>query len=75
MRVAINDPGLPADEREDLIEDLNEDRLSDPRQPGSEDLELIVSRLALIEAVAPFATDQVNWDAFREAYRVDRLRH
>lgn len=75
---AINDPGLSAHERQDLIEDLNEDGFSDPRRPGPEDLPLILSRLAVIEEAAPFAMDQVNLDAFQEAYKdlvnmVDRL--
>ena len=66
---AINDPGLPAEERKDLIEDLNEDGLSNPGHPGPEDLPLILNRLRLIEELAPSAMDQVNWDAFMEAYK------
>lgn len=66
---AINDPTLPPHEREDLIEDLNEDGLPDPKHPTEEDLPLIVSRLLLIEWLAPEAMDQVNADAFREAYK------
>ena len=66
---AINDPTLPAEERKDLIEDLNEDGLSNPDNPGMNDLPLIVSRLQLIEELMPFAMDKVNHDAFREAYK------
>ncbi len=66
---AINDPSLSAHERQDLIEDLNEDGLSDPRHPGPEDLMLIASRIAMIEELAPDAMDQVNLDAFAEAYK------
>jgi hypothetical protein len=66
---AINDPNLPAEERKDLIEDLNEDGLSDPKNPGQEDLPLILNRLQLIEELAPNAMDQVNADAFAEAYK------
>jgi hypothetical protein len=66
---AINDPSLPAKERQDLIEDLNEDGLSDPRHPTLDDLPLIVSRLEWIEALAPDAMDKVNADAFAEAYK------
>ena len=66
---AINDPSLSAHERQDLIEDLNEDGLSDPQRPGLEDLPLILSRLALIEQVALDAMDKVNADAFAEAYK------
>jgi hypothetical protein len=66
---AINDPSLSAHERQDLIEDLNEDGLSDPRRPSLEDLPLVLSRLELIAEVAPGAMDQVNADAFAEAYK------
>jgi hypothetical protein len=66
---AINDSALPAEERKDLIEDLNEDGLSDPRHPAAEDMPLIVARLRLIEQLAPNALDDVNRDAFREAYK------
>jgi len=66
---AINDPSLPADERKDLIEDLNEDGLSDPKHPGPQDVPLILNRLQLIENLAPNALDQVNAAAFAEAYK------
>jgi hypothetical protein len=66
---AINNPDLPAKERQNLIEDLNEDGLSDPKHPGPQDLPLILNRLHLIEALAPNAMDQVNADAFQEAYK------
>jgi hypothetical protein len=66
---AINDPNLPAHERKDLIEDLNEDGLSDPKHPGPQDLPLIANRLRLIEELAPGAMDAVNADAFAEAYK------
>ena len=66
---AINNPDLSAHERQNLIEDLNEDGLSDPGNPGPEDLPLILSRIRLIEQLAPDAMDQVNADAFDEAYK------
>ena len=66
---AINDPSLPAEERKDLIEDLNEEGLADPHHPTPEDLPLIASRLQLIEELAPSAMDQVNADAFQEAHK------
>jgi hypothetical protein len=66
---AINDPALPAQERQDLIEDLNEDGLSDPQNPTLDDLPLILSRIALIEEVFWDAMDDVNADAFLEAYK------
>lgn len=66
---SINDPSLSGHERQDLIEDLNEDGLSDPQHPTQADLPLIVNRLLLLEAIAPNALDQVNADAFAEAYK------
>jgi hypothetical protein len=65
---AINDLTLPANERQDLIEDLNEEGLSDPEHPTIEDLPLIFNRLALIETIGPDAADEVNAKAFVEAY-------
>lgn len=66
---AINDPDLPANERKDLIEDLNEDGFPSPRQLTADDLPLILSRIALIERLAPDALDEVNAEAFLEAYK------
>ena len=64
---AINDPSLPAEERKDLIEDLNEDGLSDPKHPGPEDLAVILSRIQILEDLEPM--DQTNADAMQEAYK------
>ncbi len=66
---AINDPSLSAHERKDLIEDLNEDGLLDPKHPTADDLPLIVSRIALIEAIGGEPMDEVNAAAFMEAYK------
>ncbi len=66
---AINDLSLPANERQDLIEDLNEEGLSDPQHPTIDDLPLIFNRLALIETIGPDAADEVNAAAFDEAYK------
>ncbi len=66
---AINNPNLPPNERKDLIEDLNEDGLSDPKHPDAQDLPLILNRIQLIEQLAPAAMDQVNAEAFQEAYK------
>jgi hypothetical protein len=66
---AINDPQMPAKTRQNLIEDLNEDGFPDPKNLTADDLPLIVSRLQLIEAVAPDAPDEVNAAAFAEAYK------
>jgi len=66
---AINDPSLTGHERSDLIEDLNEDGLSDPKRPTLDDLPVILNRLRLIQELAPDAMDRVNLDAFAEAYK------
>jgi hypothetical protein len=66
---AINDPNRSPDERKDLIEDLNEDGFPDPKNITQEDVPLIVSRLELIEELAPDAADDVNEAAFAEAYK------
>ena len=64
---AIYDPNLSDQEREDLMEDLNEEGLSNPRNPDPEDLPLILNRLAIIEEIAPHA-DGFMLPRLREAY-------
>jgi hypothetical protein len=66
---AINDPTLPSEERKDLIEDLNQDGFADPAHVSLEELPLVLSRLALIEELAPDAMDDTNAAAFAEAYK------
>ena len=66
---AIDDSRLPAEERKDLIEDLNETGLSDPHHPGPKDWSLIMGRMRLIERLAPYSIDKVNAKAFAEAYK------
>jgi hypothetical protein len=66
---AINDPSLSPQERKDLIEDLNEEGFPDPKNLTEDDLPLILSRLALIEELAPEAMDDTNAAAFAEAYK------
>jgi hypothetical protein len=66
---AINNPKLGREERKDLIEDLNEDGFTDKKRPSLDDLPLIETRIALIEMLAPSAMDEVNTDAFQEAYK------
>ncbi|MEA2733662.1 MAG: hypothetical protein QOE14_113 [Humisphaera sp.] len=66
---AINDPAVSAHDRQDLIEDLNENGFPDPKHVTPDDLPLVVSRLELIEQLAPDAMDDVNADAFAEAYK------
>jgi hypothetical protein len=74
----INDPSLSANARSNLIEDLNEDGLS-YRNLTLDDLPVIEYRLELIEELLPYAMDEVNKDAFKEARKdlenmVTRLR-
>jgi hypothetical protein len=66
---AINNPALSAHERQDLIEDLNEDGLSDPKRPTMDDLPVILNRLLIIEEVGIEPMDEVNAAAFQEAYK------
>ena len=52
---AIFDSSLPENEREDLMEDLNEEGLSDRKRPGPQDFPVILNRLAIIEKILPHA--------------------
>jgi hypothetical protein len=52
-----------------LIEDLNEDGFPDPKNITPDDLPLIMSRIQLVEQLAPAAMDDVNFAAFAEAYK------
>ncbi len=75
----INDPDVSAEARHDLIEDLNEDGFADPDNPTLDELPMIEYRIELIEDLLPYAMDQVNEDAFKEARKdlvnmVNRLR-
>lgn len=65
----INDPRVSAKERQDLIEDLNEAGLVDPKHPTEEDLPLIVARILLIESISESPLDQTNANAFLEVYK------
>ena len=64
---AINNPALPKQERQDLIEDLNEDGLSNKKVPGVTDLPLIRARIGLIDRLIPESMDKTNADALAEA--------
>jgi len=66
---AINDPTIPAGERKDLIEDLNEHGLPDPKHPTADALPVILRRIQLVEALGPEAMDEANAGAFDEAYK------
>jgi hypothetical protein len=58
---AIQDASLPQSERQDLIDDLNEEGLPDPKHPTLDDLPLILSRLEVLEAIAPSVPDGLDW--------------
>ena len=64
---AINNPRLPPQERQDLIEDLNEDGLPKEKNITRADLPMIRARLQIIDRLMPEAMDQTNADAFAEA--------
>ncbi|MEY2409814.1 MAG: hypothetical protein QOF48_2484 [Verrucomicrobiota bacterium] len=66
-RKAINNPSLPAKERSDLIEDLNEVGFADPKNLTSKDLPLILNRIAIVEKLD--AMDDVNAAAIQEAHK------
>ena len=66
---AINNPDLSAKERSNLIEDLNEDGFSNPKNPSKADLPLIISRIALLETISENPMDDANAAAFGEAYK------
>ncbi len=66
---AINNPALPAADRKNLIEDLNEAGFADPKNPTEAELPLIQHRLALIEKLAQTPMDAINAAAFNEAYK------
>jgi hypothetical protein len=66
---AINDLNLPKGDRKNLIEDLNQDGFADKKNLNAGDLPLIENRIALIEQLAPAATDPINLAAFKEAYK------
>jgi hypothetical protein len=69
--VLINDASLSGQVRQDLIEDLNENGFSgaNGRVATVNDVPLILNRLALLEENEPYAMDNVNADAFQEAYK------
>jgi len=62
---AIYDSSLPDNEREDLMEDLNEQGFTDPKNLTPDDLPLIESRLEIIDAILP------NTDDFMRAHLLE----
>jgi hypothetical protein len=49
---ALTDANLPKSERQDLVDDLNEQGLPDPKHPTPEDLPVLLARLSMIEELA-----------------------
>jgi hypothetical protein len=63
---AVFDPNLPTSERQDLIDDLNEEGLPDPKHPTEDDLPVLYSRLEMLEALIPFVHGSLEWEEARE---------
>jgi len=59
---ALNNPALPQNERQDLVDDLNEEGLADPKHPTVDDIPLLLARLELLEEAAFWLGDQYEWD-------------
>ncbi len=66
---AINDANHPEGVRSDLIVDMIDEGYTDNDRPGLADLALIRRRLEILERYAPHAMDEINAQAFEEAYR------
>lgn len=65
---AIFDSSLPDNEREDLMEDLNEVGFGDPKNLTADDLPLIVNRLQIIQELEP-NLDPFMQEHLGEAYK------
>jgi hypothetical protein len=63
---AVFDPNLPKSERQDLIDDLNEEGLPDPKHPTEDDLPVLYSRLDMLEELIPFIHGSLEWEEARE---------
>ncbi len=66
---AINDPGLSANDRSDLIEDLNDHGVPREKDVTAKDLPIIKRRMQIIHEHASAPMDDVNAAAFAEAYK------
>src|SRR5205807_605310 len=59
---ALDDPALPKSERQDLIDDLNEEGLADPKHPTVDDLPLLLARIEILgEAMECFGSEAYDW--------------
>jgi hypothetical protein len=66
---AIFDTSLPDNEREDLMEDLNEVGFADPKNLTADDLPLIANRLQIIEELEPGINDPFMSEHLGEAHK------
>src|SRR3954469_10548425 len=70
---AIYDTSLPDNEREDLMEDLNEVGFADPKNLSADDLPLIATRLEIIEQIAqgadPFMSEHLG-EAYKDLWNM-----
>jgi len=67
---AINDAEISAETREELIEELDVAGLpADPQRLTQDHLPLILSRITIVEQLAPSALDDTNAAAFRAVHR------
>jgi hypothetical protein len=64
---ALNNPALSQSERQDLVDDLNEEGLPDPKHPTEDDLPVLMARIEMLEeARFWFGGDVYDWE---EPYR------
>jgi hypothetical protein len=71
---SINDASLPKSERQDLIDDLNEQGLPDPRHPSADDLPVILKRLSILEKLGPNLPEELEWqEALRDLKQMGRV--
>jgi hypothetical protein len=63
---AIMNPNLPTSERQDLVDDLNEEGLPDPKNPTVDDLPLLLNRLDILEELVPWIDGNFEWEEPRD---------
>lgn len=70
FHASLFDPALKPDHRRELVEDLNQDGLSNKKNPSAQDLQIIQSRFELTQAYLQqdyVQQDKVLFKAFNEA--------
>jgi hypothetical protein len=59
---ALNNPALSQSERQDLVDDLNEEGLPDPKHPTQDDLPILLARIEILEeAMFWFGGEAYDW--------------